>query len=387
MTAAPTTTGPRWGVVVGGLLVTLLIVFVAFGAVVPVLPPLVLDRLAGSQFTVGLTFALSGIAALLGRPYAGRLAQRYGSRPVMAAGCVLAALVGAAYAVPAGLPGLLAARVLMGLAEAVVFTAGSVWVVALAPTHRRAEIVGYYGLAMWGGWTLGPVVGHLLRTGAGYPAVWTLAALAPLAAVAVVATLPGTAPGEAGPARLLPRPVVLPGTALALSAFGYAALTGFVALHLADRGIGHGAVLLSLFGAAYVVVRLVFGRLPDRLGPRPVVVFCGLAEAAGLLLIALAPTFWVAALGALVMGGGFTLLYPALALLVIRRSPERDRGVALGAYTSFWDLGLGAAGLVTGAVAMIGYGWVFLLAAGLAAATAAVGAFATTMRAPAPQRV
>jgi MFS family permease len=150
-------------------------------------------------------------------------------------------------------------------------------------------------------------------------------------------------------------------------------LTGFVTLHLAARGVANGAMALSLFGAAYVTVRLVAGRLPDRVGPRPVVVWCGLAEALGLLLIAVAPSWWVAATGALVMGGGFTLLYPALALVVLRRTAEHERGAALGAYTSFWDLGLGVAGLVAGGVALLGYSWVFVTATVLALAAAALG--------------
>jgi MFS family permease len=289
-------------------------------------------------------------------------------------------VVGAGYAIPAGLTGLVVTRVLMGLAESLVFTAGSVWVVAVAPADRRAQIVGYYGLAMWCGWTVGPIVGAVLLSRYGYPMVWTVVALAPFVAIAVLALLPSpVGVGGGGSRRLIPRPVLLPGTALALSAFGYAALTGFVALHLTARGIGHGAVMLSLFGAAYVAVRLVAGRLPDRVGPGPVVVFCGLSEGLGLLLITVAPSWWVAAVGALVMGGGFTLLYPALALVVIRGSAERDRGAALGAYTSFWDLGLGVAGLVTGAVALIGYPWVFALATVLAWAAAGIGAFSTAI--------
>ncbi|HEX6501499.1 MAG TPA: MFS transporter [Micromonosporaceae bacterium] len=377
----------RWAATVGGLLVVLLLVFTAFGAVVPVLPPLVLDRLHGSRFAVGLAFAASGIAALLGRPYAGRLAQRFGGRVVMAGGCLLAALVGVAYALPVGLSGLIVTRVAMGVAESLVFTAGSVWVVALAPARRRGEIVGYYGLAMWSGWTVGPLVGQALLADSGYGRVWLLAAVGPVVATAVVLALPRPAgTGGAVSDRLVPRSVLLPGTALALSAFGYAALTGFVALHLAARGIGHGAVMLSLFGAAYVTVRLVAGRLPDRVGPRPVVVWCGLAEGLGLLLITVAPAWWVAAVGALVMGGGFTLLYPALALAVIRRSPEQERGAALGAYTSFWDLGLGVAGLVTGAVALVGYGWVFALSAVLAWAAAGLGAWSRRLVEPSGNR-
>jgi MFS family permease len=346
---------------------------------VPVLPRLVLDQHHGSQFAVGLAFAVSGVAALFGRPYAGRLAQRHGGRAVMAAGCLLAAVVGVGYALPLGLVGLMATRVVMGLAESLVFTAGSVWVVALAPVDRRAQIVGYYGLSMWGGWTVGPIVGASLLSLSGYSSVWTLAALVPLLALPVLAALPRPARTETTTQRLLPRPVLLPGTALALSAFGYAALTGFVVLHLSERGIGFGATMLSLFGVAYVMVRLVAGRLPDRVGPRPVVIFCGLAEGLGLLLITVAPTYWLAAAGALIMGAGFTLLYPALALAVIRRTPEQERGVALGAYTSFWDLGLGVAGLVTGALALIGYPWVFALATVLAVAAAGLGAFSRSL--------
>jgi MFS family permease len=368
---APTDRLPR---TVAGLIAAVLVVFVAFGAVIPVLPDLVLHDLHGSRMLVGVAFAASGIAALIARPYAGRLAQRYGSRTVMVCGCLAAVAVGAGYALPVGLAGLLTVRVLTGVVEAMIFTAGSVWVVALAPAHRRAETVGYYGLAMWGGWTLGPLVGQLLRTGPGYPAVWLLAAAAPAGAVAILLLLPGDQVTSSGvSARLVPRPVLLPGAALALAAFGYAALTGFAALHLAARGIGNGAVLLSVFAGAYVTVRLVAGRLPDRLGPRPVVIWCGAAEAVGLLLITMASAWWVAAAGALIMGGGFTLLYPALALVVLQRTPQHERGPALGAFTSFWDLGIGGAGLITGALALLGYSWVFATAAVLAVLAAIIG--------------
>ena len=99
-------------------------------------------------------------------------------------------------------------------------------------------------------------------------------------------------------------------------------MTSFGALAMTDRGIAGGALLLSLFGAAYVVVRLLAGRLPDRLGPKPVILASAVLEASGLLLITLADRWWLAALGALVAGGGFTLLYPALALIAIRTAPR-----------------------------------------------------------------
>jgi MFS family permease len=360
-----------------GVCAVLALTFTAFGAVIPVLPFLVLEELDGTKFAVGAVFGVSALVALVGRPYAGRAAQRFGSRRVMLVGCLLAGLVGLLYAAPFGLPGLYGVRLLHGVAESVVFTAGSVWVVAIAPQSRRGQLVGYYGLAMWTGFTVGPLVGTWLRSSWGYPAVWWFAALAPLVAAAVLTLVPAQeASGEFTSRRLVPQTVLLPGTSLALAAFGYAALTGFVVLHLAERGIGNGGAMLSLFGAGYVVVRILAGRLPDRVGATWVVLVCGFVEALGLVLLTVAGSFWLAALGALVMGAGFTLLYPSLALLVIKASPESERGAALGAYTSFWDLGLGVSGLVTGVVAAAGYPVVFVLAAVLAAAAGIAGGVA-----------
>lgn len=356
-----------------GLLAAVLMTFVAFGSVVPVLPLYIVDSRGGSGFDVGLVFAFSAVATLLARPYAGQAAQRFGSRNIMVAGCLLAAVVGLGYTLSPGMIGLLAIRFVMGLAEAMVFTAGAVWIVALAPEDRRAEIVGYYGLSMWSGWTIGPLIGLWLKV----PAVWWFAALAPVLAMVVLLLVSPPQPQRGAVSRrLIPPTVLMPGFALALAAFGYAALTGFIALYLGERGIANGAAMLSVFAAAYVIVRIFAGRIPDRVGPRPVVAFCGVAVAAGLVLLTAAPNWWWAALGAVVMGGGFTLLYPALALVVIRRSSPDERGAALGAYTSFWDLGLGAASLAAGVIALAGYVWVFALAIVLALAAAAIGTVA-----------
>jgi MFS family permease len=377
--------GPPWIRVFGGLCAVLLLTFTAFGAAVPVLPRLIGEELRGPDLAVGGAFALSAVAALVSRPYVGRLAQRVGSRAVMMAGAAGAVLVGAAYAADqaagpgGGLAGLLVTRVVMGVAEAAVFTAGSLWAVTLAPSSRRGQLVGLYGLAMWGGWTLGPLVGESLRGSFGYEGVWVAHMVLPVLALSLLGCLPRQAARmeQETSRRLVPRAAVLPGLSLALAAVGYSALSGFAVLLLDSRGLGGGPLVLSLFGAAYITVRLAAGRLPDRVGAGRVAVCCGLAEAAGLLIIVLSETRWQAGAGAVVMGAGFTLLYPSLALLVLNRSAARERGAAIGAFTSFWDLGLGAAGLVTGVVAAFGYPAIFMVAAAAAVAAAGAGRLAS----------
>ncbi|MBW8486825.1 MFS transporter [Actinomadura parmotrematis] len=361
---APPAAGTAWWKVFAGLLAALFTTFTAFGAVIPVLPRLVVDEHGGSPLAVGALFTCTAIVALLVRPYGGQAAQRFGCRRVMAAGAGIAVAVGVLYTLPLGLPGLFAARLVMGVGEALLFTAGSVWTVHLAPEHRRGQIVGWYGLAMWSGLSAGPALGELLYRTGSYAAVWTAAVALPAVALLVLSRLPRDADaGAAVSRRLLPPAAILPGLSLAAGAFGYAVIVGFGALALADRGLPNGPVLLSVFSAAYVGVRLLAGRLPDRVGPVKVIMVSSGCEAAGLLLVGLAPSWWAAALGALVAGGGFTLLYPSLALITIDRAPEAERGAALGAVSSFLDLSVGVAGLVGGAVAELSYPATFALAA------------------------
>ncbi|AKH84877.1 hypothetical protein AA958_24735 [Streptomyces sp. CNQ-509] len=348
-----------------GLIAALLCTFTAVGMVIPIIPKLVTAELDGSAFEVGVTFTVSGVVALLVRPYAGQLAQRTGCRRVMLCGAVLIVATAGLYALPFGLPGLYAARVLLGVGEAMLFMAGSLWTVSLAPQDRRAQIVGFYGLAMWSGFALGPVLGELVHRAGSFGAVWATAAALPAVAFCVIFALTDRVErGAAVSRKLLPRSAVLPGVSLACGSFGYAMVAGFAALAMTHRGVAHGSVVVSAFGVAYVTVRVVAGRIPDRVGALPVVVFSASVEALGMVLIAFASDLWLAALGALIAGGGFTLLYPALALITIDAAPESERGAALGAVTSFFDVAIGLSGLIGGVLAEVSYTLTFLIAAG-----------------------
>ena len=146
-----------------GLFIVTNLGLLAVGATLPVLPHFVKDELGGSDFEVGIVtggFALTGIVC---RPIAGNIADRRGRKPTVIGGAFLAAIAGALYFVPAGIPGLLVARFFLGAGEGTVFTAGSAWNVDMAPEERRGRMIGLYGLAIWTGLTLGPPIGVLLQ--------------------------------------------------------------------------------------------------------------------------------------------------------------------------------------------------------------------------------
>lgn len=362
-----------------GVFTSVLCCFMAIGAVLPILPRYVHGPLSSGDVAVGVVVGAFAFTAVIGRPIAGRLADARGRRVIVVTGMLLSALGGGLYFLPLDVPGLVLARLVLGIGDGWVFTAGATWIVDLAPEHRRGQAIGLFGLSIWGGLAAGPVLGEALFSGGGYDLVWAFAAAAPLVGAALARRVPDPhVPVPRAPASerapLLPREVRVPGLALAFANIGYGTVAGFLVLHLADRGIGHGAAAFTAFAAAVVFARLVLGGLPDRLGPQITATGAFVAETAGLALIGAAGQWWVAGLGAVVMGLGFSLLFPSLALIVMDRTAEATRGTAMGAFTAFFDVGVGLGAPLAGAVAAAGgYPAAFFVAAGCAAVGALLG--------------
>jgi len=255
-----------------------------------------------------------------------------------------------------------------------VYTAGSAWVVDLAPPERRGRIIGLYGLAIWGGLSLGPPIGELILQASSFEMVWAFAMAAPLAGAAIAWRIPDAfsndEPKPFERRTLIERNSLLPGLGLALGTMGYAAVAAFLVLHLDERGIGHGAGVFAAFAGTVVLARVFGGGLPDRIGPVPCIIGAGIIESVGLVAIMLAHSLPVAIGGGLAMGAAFSLLLPSLALLVVNRVPESRRGAAMGTFTAFFDVGIGVGSVAAGFAASIGgYPAAFGFAAFAAAGT------------------
>lgn len=373
----------RPGVAFAGIFAVTFSGLLAVGAVLPVLPRYVHGPLDAGNIAVGIVIGSYAVTGLLLRPVAGRFADRRGRRPTVLLGSLLVAAAGFLYLLPLGVPGLIGARLLLGAGEGTVFTAGSAWIVDIAPPQRRGRVIGLYGLAVWSGLSIGPLIGELLLQASGYTLVWLFAGAAPLAGALIAFRLPDPFRpiAHAEPHPLIAREAIRPGTALALASIGYATVAAFVVLHLDARGIGHGATVFGAFATMVVLTRLIGGDLPDRIGPARVATGAAIVETIGLATMALAQSITVALAGALAMGAAFSLLYPSLSLIVVSRVPVTRRGAALGTFTAFFDAGVGLGAPLAGlAVVLSGYQGAFLFAAMIALASATTIAFAISTR-------
>jgi len=362
-----------------GVFFAALLSFIAIGAALPVLPTFVRGPLHSTDLAVGIVVGAFAVTSVICRPLAGRQADQRGRRIVLVAGALAMAVGGVLYLVSDSVATLVLARLVVGMGEGSLYTAGATWAVDLAPEDQRGFALGLFGLAVWGGLSIGPVAGEVLRSNVGYSSVWILTATLPAITALIAMRLPEPVKLVSGappsPMALFPKAAHRPGLALALANIGYAALAGFVVLTLSARGIGGGATVFTAFAIAVFASRLVLSRVPDRAGARRTATAAGLLEAVGLTVIASADSLELALIGALVVGVGFSMLFPSLALMVVGEVGEDRRGSALGAFTAFFDIGVGLGGPIAGLTAsLFGYPAVFYLSAVAAVGTALLAA-------------
>lgn len=347
------------------------------GASLATVPFFVLRQLHGGNVEVGVAVAALSVAAVVTRPIAGNLGDRHGYKVVMLSGTVICILASLAYYAAGNIGLLVAVRILHGVGEGTVYTGGAAWLVRLCPAERRGRVVGLYGIFMWLGITLGTLVGTVAMRVSGFPAVWGLCAIAAAAGTASVIVKKAPPPPEtvAGRGSLVPRPAIVPGLAIALAALGYAALAAFVSLHMLTHGVANGIAAFDAFGFTYIGVRLFIGNVPDRLGPRMVAFWSALVEAVGLVIVGVATNLVTVIIGGLVIGAGLSLLFPSLALIVINRAAESQRGAALGAVTSFWDVGIAVGAPMSGLIASLtNYTDIYFVMAAFAVGSACLAA-------------
>ena len=347
--------------------------FLGVGATLPALPGGVRDA-GASPAALGIVIGAFAFGALAGRLIAGRSTDRMGRLVTLRAGLVCTAVAGVLFVLALPVAALVAARLLHGLADALVYTAAATWILDRSAGDRRAVALSLLGSGIWGGYALGPLLGGLLGLRG------TGVAIVVAAAVSVVLTLGlvdrvGSAEAPAGLRGFLPHGVTVPGIALGLGNLGYAAVVGFLVLQVDDRG-GRGAVALSAFSVAVLLGRLVIVPAAVRVGLLRSVPYGLVAMAGGLVVIALADSTLVAATAAAVVGLGYCLPFPALAALVADRVGEAQRGTAVGALTAFYDVFVGLGSVGFGYVAQVRESRdVFLLAALGVLAAAAVDAY------------
>jgi MFS family permease len=359
----------------GSLWLLIAILFVSYLCVaisLPVVPVFVTHQLNLGNVWAGLGVGAAFFATIATRGHAGRLTDGKGSKPAVrrglilyAAGAVMSLAAGLAHAPLVAYAVLLAGRLLYGLGESLTAVGIIAWGIGLVGPARSGKVLSLVGAALYGALAVGGPIGLFLYARFGFAGAMAVSAVLPC--LGLLAITPLTAlPPQHGPERppfwtVIGR-IWAQGAIVCLQGIGFAAIGAFFALDFMHRHWAYAGLGLTAFGGGFVLVRVLLGHLPDKIGGLPVAIASLAVETIGQVLIWSAPDPVLALVGAFLTGLGCSMIFPAMGREVVRVVEPHLRATALGGFAAFQDLAYGLTGPVAGFLAdRAGYGSVFLI--------------------------
>ncbi len=347
--------------------------FLAIGLPLATLPLFIHDTLKQDPSAVGWIIGTQPLFTVLTRGMAGRLVDRFGARKTALIGLPVACLSGC-FTLLALLPDqpefaivlLLIGRMTMGPAESMFLTGALSWAIGRVGPSLTGLVMSWQGVAIFGALGIGAPLGLWIMGSYGFVGVVLLAIACPLVGIVIAATQKGVplikhATPSMSFFEVLGR-IWRPGLALLMAAAPFMILTSFVALYYQDRGWQGAGFSVLAFVAGHVGVRIFMGGFPDKFGGLRVGAYSVLVEIVGLAILVFAPSAPIALVGALVLGMGNSLVFPAMGVESMRMVPAHSRGMAIGGFVAFVDL---AGGIVPPAAGKLiewtGYRTTFLL--------------------------
>ena len=349
------------------------VVYLAIGLPLAILPAYVHLRMGFSAALAGLVISVQYIATFLSRPWAGHISDHSGAKIAVIWGMAMCTASGGlllAAALLHNIPWLsitclLVSRLALGVGESLGSTGATLWGISAVGQENTAKVISFNGISTYGAMALGAPLGVVLESHFGLLSLGLLTMVVCGASVvfAVGKRAVPVIAGEHLPFQSVLGRVAPHGAALALGGVGYSVLATFVTLFYASRHWDGAALCLTAFGVTFIAARLLFIHAIERFGGFPVATACLCVEAAGVLILWLAHSPWMAFAAAALTGFGFALVFPAIGVEAVRRVPEKNRGTALGVYTGFSDVSFFLVGPTAGTViGAFGYASAFLFA-------------------------
>lgn len=305
----------------------------------------------------GVLTGMFSLVALVGRPVAGALADRFsqcGLMMISVGGIVLSALLYPFCRTPATL---FAVRLLHGLFFSLNGTVSMAFASSFVPASRTGEGMGYFGLCAIVGQAVAPALGFALADRYGYNVCFFSVCLLNAIALFMMFFLQkGKEKPRSHGKKLVWRDLFLPELlpySLFTAAFSMVngICSSFLALMGEAAGIGNVSIFFTVSAVVLFFVRPLAGKLNDQKGLGAVTYPGYVFSLISLVLLALmrSPLLLIGAAVCKALGQG--MAQPAFQAECIRRAGPECRGVAVSMYYLGADIGNGIAPVVGGYVA------------------------------------
>jgi MFS family permease len=348
--------------------------FTVFLSAFQLLPtaPFHILALGGSTTEAGLFLGFLTYASAISAPITGAIGDRYGKRRVLVVCSLAITVCSLLYAIAPTYQIVLALVLVHGVFWSGLLSSSSSYVIDIVPASRRAEGLGYSGVASILGVARAPWIGLWIFDQGGWRLLCLEAAVLNMIMALIAWRLPPDTP-HARPARAM-RPselvewrILIGAVTLFLYSFSYGGITSFVAVYAEQMGVAPRALYFTVFCLMIVATRPFLGRYADRVGHSRVIVPCLAMIVIGVWLLAIADSRPMFVVSALFFGLGFGSAYPIFVAHLMHHVAEHRRGATFGALIGAFDTGIGTGSIAVGWMGEhYGFGRAFAVAGALA---------------------
>lgn len=364
------------------LFLTMFIVMVGFGVIMPILP-FYAENMGASATDLGLLFAAYSIIQFIFAPIWGQASDRLGRKPVILVGLIGFSLSFLIFGLATSLWMLFAARILGGVLSSAVLPTTMAYVADTTDEQARGGGMGIMGASMGMGVIFGPAIGGFLGELNPSAPFFFSAALALAVFVFALIFLPESLSAAARQeARLngtrssglaevwiaVRGPLGFILILAFLASFASANLEGTFAL-FSEAHLGFGEAEMGVVFVAMGIVMaltqgLLVGRFINRWGEERMIQLGLLSSAVSFILFLVTFNLPSVVVVMAAMGLGNAALRPAINSLVSKRTPADEQGTMLGVVNSYNSLGR-IFGPVAGGLIfdMLGYQWPYIFGA------------------------
>ena len=349
--------------------------FCGFG-MLPSLLPLHFHDLGAPESVIGFVAGVYTVACVIMRPLVGVAIDRWGRKGVLGAGLLVMCLASVLFAVLPVLSLVLVIRFIQGLGWGMANTASPTLAADIIPQKRFAEGMSWF--------TQGNAIASVLAPGMSLAIYYSFGAQVSVVISACFFALAficsrfvrtpdelaleeAAAAGEELVAKAVePKPwtkfspkaffeqrSILPACVMLFVTACYGAMTSFVPIMSAGRGIENVQWFFVIEAVAVVCSRPLMGKFVDKHGYRPSAVIGMTGLCLSMTTLSFAGSFPVLALGATFNGVGYATCYATFQTMAVAGIEKERRGSATATFYVGYDTGMGlgaiCAGLLAGA--------------------------------------
>lgn len=324
----------------------------AFYMLIPILPLFFLEHLHISESLSGLLISLYTLAALLIRPFAGYLLDKYKRMHIFIISFLLFTVLFILYPQANLLWVMALIRFVHGLVWGFLTTAGSTIAVDLIPASRRGEGLGYFGITMTLAMAIAPLAAIPIYKDINAEFLFSLAAITAFSGILLSIFVQNkqiiNRLKHSKRVNLLHIPAVPASVTMLLLTIPYGGLLTFVASYGIEIGIEVPGLFFLLLAVGVTFSRLVGGKIMDNHGPKSISIVGFLLLMIGFFMLAynaFSISFYASAV---LIGLGFGIIMPIFQTITNNLASENDRGKANSTFFTAFDLGIGLGIILSG---------------------------------------